>query len=82
MYYRILFIGFLANRSISYFIRTTTFPKIESASSVHDADRIRVLVEAQGFISYEEEFVGVDLFGGKFYSIGLTPIVVTTDSSP
>ena len=49
---------------------------------VHDTDRIRVLVEAQGFISYEEELVGVDLFGGKLYSIGLTPIVVITDSSP
>ncbi len=40
---------------------------------VHDTDSIRILVEAQGYISYEERLVGVDLFGGRSFDIGLTP---------
>ena len=40
---------------------------------VHDTDSIRILVEAQGYIPYEERLVGVDLFGGRNFDIGLTP---------
>ncbi len=41
--------------------------------TVHDTDSIRLLVEAQGYISHEEKPVGVDLLGGGYFEIGLTP---------
>jgi len=41
--------------------------------TVHDTDSIRILIEAQGYISYEEKLVGVDLLGGGYFEIGLTP---------
>lgn len=40
---------------------------------VHDTDNIRVVVEAPGFIPFEENFVGVDLVAGKSFIIGLLP---------
>ncbi|MCC6602981.1 MAG: carboxypeptidase regulatory-like domain-containing protein [Anaerolineae bacterium] len=40
---------------------------------VHDTDNIRVVVEAPGFIPFEENFVGVDLVAGKSFIIGLVP---------
>ncbi len=49
---------------------------------VHDTDSIRILIEAQGFISCEERLVGIDLFGGKSFDIGLTPFVTATASPP
>jgi hypothetical protein len=49
---------------------------------VHDTDNIRILIEAQGFISYEERLVGVDLFGGRSFDIGLTPLATATVSPP
>jgi hypothetical protein len=49
---------------------------------VHDTDSIRILIEAQGFISYAERLVGVDLFGGKSFDVGLTPLVIATTSPP
>jgi len=49
---------------------------------VHDTDSIRVRIEAQGFISYEEKLVGVDLFGGRNFDIGLTPLVAAPTSLP
>ena len=49
---------------------------------VHDTDSIKILVEAQGYISYEERLVGVDLFGGRSFDIGLIPIVTVTVSPP
>jgi len=41
--------------------------------TVHDMDSIRILIEAQGYMSYEEKLVGVDLLGGGNFEIGLTP---------
>ena len=41
--------------------------------TVHDTDSIRILIEAQGYISYEEKLVGVDLLVGGYFEIGLTP---------
>jgi hypothetical protein len=49
---------------------------------VHDTDNIKILIEAQGFIPYEEMLVGVDLFGGKSIEIGLTPTVTAIVSPP
>jgi len=49
---------------------------------VHDTDSIRILVEAQGYVSYEERLVGVDLFGGRSLDIGLTPLLTVTVSPP
>jgi hypothetical protein len=49
---------------------------------VHDTDSIRILVEAEGYLSYEERLVGVDLFGGRSLDIGLTPILTVTVSPP
>ena len=49
---------------------------------VHDTDSLRILVEAQGFSSYEENLVGVDLFGGRSFDIGLTPLPTVTVTPP
>ena len=49
---------------------------------VHDTDSIRLLVEARGYISYEERLVGVDLFGGKSFNIGLTSLQTGTATPP
>ena len=49
---------------------------------VHDTDRIRVLIKAQGYRSYEERLVGVDLFGGKRFIVGLDPYVAATAGPP
>lgn len=40
---------------------------------LHDTDNIRVVVEADGFAPYEENFVGIDLVPGKTLTIGLQP---------
>lgn len=49
---------------------------------VHDTDSIEILVEAQGYIAYEERLAGVDLLGGRSFDIGLTPILTVTVSPP
>ena len=49
---------------------------------VHDTDSIRILVEAQGYVSYEERMVGVDLLFGRSFDIGLTPLLTVTVSPP
>jgi hypothetical protein len=88
----------IAGASISYIVlhsyyaelqegranRTTTDELGEFALPVivHDTDSIRVLVEAQGYVSYEERLVGVDLFGGRSFDIGLSPLVTGTVSPP
>ncbi len=41
---------------------------------VHDTDSIRILVEAQGFLLYEERFSGVDLVAGKNLEVELIPL--------
>jgi len=40
---------------------------------VHDTDSIRIVVEAPGYIPYEERLIGVDLLGGKRLEVGLAP---------
>lgn len=64
--------------------RTTTDELGEFALPVivHDTDSIRVSVEAQGYVSYEERLVGVDLFGGRSFDIGLSPLVTGTVGPP
>ena len=49
---------------------------------VHDTDSVRILVEAQGYLPYEERLVGVDLLGGKRFDMGLTPLPSATASPP
>jgi hypothetical protein len=49
---------------------------------VHDTDSIRIVVEAQGYVSYEERLVGVDLLFGRSFDIGLTPLLTVTVSPP
>ena len=52
---------------------TDQFGKFELPVLVHDTDSIKILVEAQGYIGYEEKLTGIDLFGGRNFDIGLTP---------
>jgi hypothetical protein len=40
---------------------------------VHDTDSIKVVIQAKGYTTYEEKFVGVDLLAGKRLEIGLSP---------
>jgi len=76
----------IAGAPIRYEVVHSYFPEIqegwlqETASDeqgqfsllmiVHDTDHIRIVVEAQGYITYEEK---LDLFGNRNFSIGLTP---------
>jgi hypothetical protein len=53
--------------------RTDQLGKFVLPVTVHDTDSIRILIEAQGYISCEEKLVGVDLLGGRVFEIGLTP---------
>ena len=61
---------------------TDTFGKFTLPVIVHDTDSIRIVIEAAGFDSYEEKLVGIDLFGGGSFDIGLTPVTLPTGSSP
>lgn len=88
----------IAGASISYNVVHSYFPELQKGRPnktvtdirgefflpviVHDTDNIRILVEAQGFIPYEETLVGVDLFGGGSFDIGLTPLGTATVSPP
>ena len=58
-----------ANKTITDELGEFALPVI-----VHDTDSIKILIEAQGYMPYEERLVGVDLFGGKSFDIGLTPL--------
>ena len=49
---------------------------------VHDTDSIRLLVEARGYLSYEERLVGIDLVGGKRFDIGLRLLPNGTATPP
>ena len=40
---------------------------------VHDTDSIKVVIRAEGYSTYEEKFVGVDLLAGKRLEVGLSP---------
>jgi hypothetical protein len=88
----------IVGASISYDVLHSYYPELQQGRTnntttdelgefalpviVHDTDSIRVLIEAQGYISYEERLVGVDLFGGRSLDIGLTPILTATVSPP
>jgi len=49
---------------------------------VHDTDVIRILVEAQGYLSYEERLGGIDLVPGRRIEVGLTKLLTATASPP
>jgi hypothetical protein len=88
----------IVGASISYDVLHSYFPELQEGRPnktltdelgefalpviVHDTDSIRILVEAEGYLSYEERLVGVDLFGGRSLDIGLTPILTVTVSPP
>ena len=40
---------------------------------VHDTDSIKVVIRAEGYTTYEEKFVGVNLLAGKRLEVGLSP---------
>ncbi|MGB3716982.1 MAG: hypothetical protein WA996_21380 [Candidatus Promineifilaceae bacterium] len=88
----------IVGASISYHVLQSYFPGLQEGRPsetisdafgefsfpviVHDTDSIRILVEAQGYTPYEERLIGVDLFGGRSFDIGLTPIVTATIRAP
>ena len=39
---------------------------------VHDTDSVKVIIRAEGYTTYEERFVGVDLLVGKKMEVGLS----------
>lgn len=88
----------ITGASISYLVAHSYFPELQEGRRtttitdelgkfslpvmVHDTDHIRILIEAPGYLSYEEELVGVDLFGGKNIIKGLIPLATATISPP
>jgi len=46
---------------------------------VLDTDRVRIMIEAKGFVSYEENLV--DLLGVKNFMIGLNPLTKLSEDS-
>ena len=40
---------------------------------VHDTDSVKVVIQAKGYIPYEEKFAGFDLLVGKSLEVGLSP---------
>ncbi|MCB8975851.1 MAG: carboxypeptidase regulatory-like domain-containing protein [Ardenticatenaceae bacterium] len=79
----------LADAIVRYEIVLSYFPEIQDGFEqqtntdsqgefnlpmiLHDTDNIRVVVEADGYVPYEENFVGIDLVPGKTLTIGLQP---------
>ena len=61
---------------------TDTLGEFSLPVIVHDTDSIRIVIAAAGFDAYEEKLVGIDLFGGRSFDIGLTPITIPTGSPP
>jgi hypothetical protein len=49
---------------------------------VHDTDSIKILVEAQGYMPYEERVVAMNLVGRQSFNIGLTSMVTVTVAPP
>lgn len=80
----------VAGATISYEVLHSYFPELQEGRSnkaisgedgsffltvrVHDTDSISVLIEAQGYRSYEERFSGFDLVAGKNLEIALIPL--------
>lgn len=88
----------ITGASISYLVAHSYFPELQEGRRtttitdelgkfslpvmVHDTDHIRILIEAPGYLSYEEELVGVDLSRGKNIIMGLIPLATATISPP
>ena len=84
--------------TINYIVLATYFPGLQEGRPnetisnelgefslpvvVHDTDNIRIRVEAQGYMSYEEKVVAMNLVGRQSFNIGLTPIVTATVTRP
>lgn len=64
--------------------KTTTdeFGEFALPVIVHDTDVIRILVEAQGYLSYEERLGGIDLVPGRRIEVGLTKLLTETVGPP
>lgn len=83
----------IAGATIRYEIVLSYFPEIQDGHPnetvtdatgefilpviVHDTDNMRVVIEADGYLPYEHNFVGMDLAAGETLTIGLVP---TTDA--
>jgi hypothetical protein len=61
---------------------TDQFGEFSLPVIVHDTDSIRIMVEAQGYMSYEERLVGFDMVRGRRLDISLSPILTATATSP
>jgi hypothetical protein len=84
--------------SVSYIVLATYFPGLQEGRpnetisnelgefslpvAVHDTDSIKILVEAQGYMPYEEKIVAMYLVGTQSFNIGLTSTVSATVSPP
>jgi hypothetical protein len=82
----------ISGASIRYIVVHSYFPEIQKGRLqktvsnelgdfslpmiVHDTDTIKLLVEAEGFISYEEK---IDLLGNRSFIIRLTPSATGTN---
>lgn len=64
--------------------KTTTdeFGEFALPVIVHDTDVIRILVEAQGYLPYEERLDGIDLVPGRRIEVGLTKLLTETGVPP
>ena len=81
--------------SVSYIVVHSYFPEIQEGRLnktisdehgefslpmiVHDTDNIKLLVEADTYISYEKK---LDLFGNRSFNIELSPLATATVSAP
>ena len=45
---------------------------------VHDTDCIKIIVQAQGFETLEENLIGIDFFSSKNNMVGLIPLMKVT----
>ena len=54
----------------------------ETNEFIKKSTNVASIVEAQGYISYEERLVGVDLLFGRSFDIGLPPLLTVTVSPP
>jgi hypothetical protein len=86
----------IVGASISYIVLATYFPGLQEGRPnetisnelgefslpvmVHDTENIKILVEAQGYMPYEEKVVAMYLVGQQSFNIGLMPMVTVTDS--
>jgi hypothetical protein len=88
----------IAGASIRYVVLATYFPGLQEGRpnktlsnelgefslpvAVHDTDNIKILVEAEGYMPYEEKLVAMYVVGRQSFNIGLTPMVTVTITPP